>query len=227
MAPPQPPMQQAAFRIRSWERTLLTPHDDARNPDLMTHHTDPTAVALVHVLVWGLLPLWAASGLADWWCHRRLRIEHSAGWPESALHLAMLTELGIGVIFAALLQINAGVLAALLLLCLLHEATMVIDLVYAERLRRIPPLEQWVHGVQHAMPWAAWVALAVIHQGQALAILGLGLQPPDWHFAPRLDPLPRSAWLLIPGIGGILASAFIEEFARAIRAARPVPRPAP
>ena len=193
----------------------------------MTDHTDATAVALLHVLVWGLLPLWAASGLADWWCHRRLRIEQTAGWPESALHLAMLAELGLGVTFAALLQINAGVLAALMVLCLLHEATMVADLVYAERHRQIPPLEQWVHGVQHAMPWAACIALAVIHQDQALAILGLGNEPADWRFAPRLAPLPQAAWLLLPGIGAVLASAFIGEFARAVHAARPVPRPAP
>ena len=187
----------------------------------MTDHTDATAVALLHVLVWGLLPLWAASGLADWWCHRRLRIEYTAGWPESALHLAMLAELGIGITGAALLHINAGVLATLLVLCMLHEATMVADLVYAERHRRIPPLEQWIHGVQHAMPWAAWGTLAVIHQDQALAMLGLA-ERPDWRLAPRLAPLPTTAWLLISGIGTIMASAFVGEFARAVRAARPV-----
>ena len=188
----------------------------------MTDHADATAAALVQVLVWGLLPLWAASGLADWWCHRRLRIEHTAGWPESALHLAMVAELGIGIMGAALLRINTGALATLLMLCVLHEATMVADLVYAEHRRRIPPLEQWVHGVQQAMPWAAWSALAIIHRDQAMAMLGLGAALPDWRFALRPEPLPAAAWLLIAAIGVAVVIAFTEEFIRGVRAVRPV-----
>jgi len=188
----------------------------------MTEGTDATAVALLNVLVWGLLPLWATSGLADWWCHRRLRIEQTAGWPEPALHVAMLIELGAGVIGAALWRINAGVLLTLLVLCVLHEVTMVADLVYAERRRRIPAFEQWVHGVQHAMPWAAWVALAVIHQEQALAMLGLGVASAGWRYTLRAEPLPVTAWLLIAGVGLVLVGAFIAELARGVRGVKQV-----
>ncbi|HLL13430.1 MAG TPA: diguanylate cyclase, partial [Rubrivivax sp.] len=81
-------------------------------------------------LMFGLLPLWLAAGFADYLCHRSERIELSAGWPESLLHLLMLAELGVGVLAALLLQINAAVLALALACCIAHEVTIWVDLGY-------------------------------------------------------------------------------------------------
>lgn len=177
----------------------------------MTDAPEPLARVLAYLLVGGLLPLWVAAGVADWWCHRRLRIEHTAGWPESALHLAMLAELGIGIVVAALCRVNAAVLVLLFGLCVLHDVTLVIDLAYAERRRRIPPAEQWVHGVQQAMPWACLAVLAVLYHPQAFAAVGAGAMPADWHFVARATPLPPAAWAVI-GVGGaVVWGAFLGE----------------
>jgi len=38
------------------------------------------------LLLGGVMPLWLGAGLADWYLHRRSRIEQTAGPRESALH---------------------------------------------------------------------------------------------------------------------------------------------
>lgn len=182
---------------------------------------DTTAVLLQQLLMWGLLPLWLLSGLGDWLCHRRLHMEHSAGTPESLLHWLMLAEMTPAVAAGLLLDISAGVLLGMLLLCAAHEVTTWIDLHYASARRRIPPVEQWVHALQLALPWAALVSLALIHHDQALALLGRGAAAPDWGFRLKADPLPP-AYVVGVAVAGLLLVAlpFAEEFLRCRRAAR-------
>jgi len=43
-----------------------------------------------------VVPLWIAAGLADWFCHRRTRIERTSGLTENAFHWVLLAEGGIG-----------------------------------------------------------------------------------------------------------------------------------
>jgi hypothetical protein len=141
-----------------------------------------------------LMPVWLLAGFADWACHRALRIEHSAGLRESLLHLLMLAELGIGVLAGFFLQRNAASYAIVLAACLAHEATLWVDLSYAESKRGIPWYEQWVHGLQQALPWVALVGLMLLDWPQAMALFGLGDAPPDWRLRPTTEPLPR--WYL-------------------------------
>lgn len=44
------------------------------------------------LLLDGVLPLWVAAGLADWACHWRTGIEHTAGLAESAFHWLMFSR---------------------------------------------------------------------------------------------------------------------------------------
>ena len=127
-----------------------------------------------------LAPLWLVVGFLDYACHRQQRIEATAGLHESNLHLLMLAELGAGVIVALFLELNAIALALLLLACVAHEFTVLRDLSYAQSRRRIPWFEQWVHGLQQAVPWVAFAALVLLHWPQALALVGLGDAPADW-----------------------------------------------
>ena len=179
---------------------------------------DMTAVLLQQVLLWGLLPLWLLAGFGDWMCHRAYRIEHDAGTRESLLHWLMLLEMGPALAAALLLEITSGVLVLLLALCVAHELTTWWDLRFACRRRRIPPVEQWVHALQLSLPWAGLVSLALIHPGQAAALLGQGT--PDWGFRPKQHPLPPD-YLWGVAVAGVLLVAlpFAQETLRCRRAA--------
>lgn len=89
-------------------------------------------------------------------------------------------ELGIAVLLVLLLEVNAAVLALLLTACIVHEITLWSDLRYAAARRRIPVVEQWVHGWQIVMPWAGLALLALMHANQALALVGLAGGAADW-----------------------------------------------
>lgn len=176
---------------------------------------DRTAALLQDALLYGLMPVWLVAGFADYCCHRWQHIEHSAGRKESLLHLVMLAELGVGLICALWLEINTGVFAVLLAACISHELTMWRDLVYAASRRPIAVVEQWVHGVQQAIPWVGLVALGLLHPEAAVSLLGLGDTPPDWAF--RLKPAPlRPAYLLaVAGAALFLVLLpFIAEYRR-------------
>lgn len=181
----------------------------------------PTDSLLRDLLLFGLLPLWLAMGFADYLCHRQQRIELSAGWRETMLHLVMLAELGPGVVAALLLDVNAGVLALVLLCCLAHEVTTWIDLGYASARRRIPPFEQWVHGFQFALPWAGFFGLAVLHAGQVRAALGLSDLAADWALRWKDPPLPP-AYLLTVALAAVVlvVGPLLDEWRRARRVAR-------
>jgi len=175
--------------------------------------------------MFGLLPLWLAAGFADYLCHRFERIELSAGWPESLLHLLMLAELGVGVLAALLLEINAAVLALALACCIAHEVTIWIDLGYANARRRIPPFEQWVHALQFALPWAGFVGLVLLHHDQALAALGMGAGlAADWSLRWKDPPLPMWYLLSVAVAGvGLIVVPFLHEWLRARSAPARVP----
>jgi hypothetical protein len=42
-----------------------------------------------------LVPIWLGAGVADWWCHKRSRIEATTGVRESLMHLLLLGEAAI------------------------------------------------------------------------------------------------------------------------------------
>jgi hypothetical protein len=176
---------------------------------------DETAHLLEQLLLRVMLPLWLLAGLGDWACHRVQRIEHNAGPKEALLHLAMLAEVGLGIVAALALQPTAGLLAWLLLACIAHELTTWWDLAYASTRRPIPPYEQWVHSLQLALPWIGLCTLAVAHRGQVLAALGLGDGVADLHLRWRDPPLPGWVWgVVLTGAVVLVVVPFLEEYRR-------------
>jgi hypothetical protein len=178
-------------------------------------------------LLYVILPVWMLAGLADFACHRVMRIEHSAGVRESLLHLLMLAELGMAILAPLLLEPTAAVLILMLLACLAHEVTMCVDLAYAQSRRVIPWIEQWVHGMQQALPWAWLTGWALLAAPQSMALAGLGEVPPDWRLAFKSPPLPVS-YLLVVVAGSLLLvwAPFLQECWRCLRA-RPASHPSP
>lgn len=185
---------------------------------------DPTAHLLERLLLGALLPVWMLAGLADWACHRRERIELTAGWKESALHLLMIGELGLAVILLLWCKVTATVLLLVLAACVLHEITLWVDLSYASSKRVIPPMEQWVHGLQMGLPWLGLLTLCIAYRGQALALLGLGHEAVDWSLRLRNPPVPAAAKAAVLAAAALMVVLpFLQEWqrARAIRPASP------
>ena len=73
-------------------------------------HAMTTPDVLRAMLMYVILPVWLAAGFADYLCHRAAHIERTSGWKESLLHLAQFAEMGVPVLAALMLDINAGVI---------------------------------------------------------------------------------------------------------------------
>jgi len=182
--------------------------------------------AVRNLLLGGVMPLWLGAGLADWYLHRRTRIEETAGPRESLIHHLMFAETGAPVLLGLFCEVNAGVLATAYAATGAHWATAYWDQAYAEERRPVTPIEQQVHSVLEMSPVTAAFLLTALHWDQALALAGLDSSRP--RFAIRLkrrDPLStsaRAAVLTAIALLGVLPYA--EELLRCWRS-RPTAKP--
>jgi hypothetical protein len=182
--------------------------------------------AVRNLLMGGVMPLWLGAGLADWYLHRRTRIEETAGPRESLIHHLMFAETGVPVLLGLFCEVNAGVLATAYAATGAHWATAYWDQAYAEERRPVTPIEQQVHSVLEMSPLTAAFLLTALHWDQARALAGLGSSRP--RFAIRLkrrDPLTAPARVgLLTAIGLLGVLPYAEELLRCWRA-RPTARP--
>lgn len=168
-----------------------------------------------------VFPLWVAVGFADWACHRRSRIAETSGLPENLLHLLLFAQMGVGITAAALLEINAAVLALGLALFLVHEVTVYWDLHYSVPRRRVGPFEQMVHSFMEILPLGALALLAAFAWPQALALAGLGEARADWSLRWKEQPLSPQALLGGAALAALFnAAPLLQETWSCARAAR-------
>ncbi len=173
------------------------------------------------VLMYFVMPLWLIAGLADYLCHRARRIEFSTGVKESAIHLLLFAEMGVPMLAALFLDVNAAVLAIMAAALVLHEATTLWDPAYAERVRGIGWIEQHVHGFLEMIPVLGLSLMVVLHWEQAFAIFGAGPQAPDWTLRLKYEPLPVAYIAIALGAAFVIdILPFIEELWRGIKARR-------
>jgi hypothetical protein len=163
--------------------------------------------------------LWIAAGLADWWCHRRTRIEHTSGLRENLFHWVLLAQGGVALGAAVLLEPTAGMLLLVFAAFLAHEATTLAELRYTVPRREVRPGEQMVHSFMEILPLLLLASLAVTGWEQVQALFGRG--EPDFGWRWKAQPWP-AAWLA----GTALAVAafnvlpMAEEGLRCLRARR-------
>lgn len=182
-----------------------------------------TETLLAAVIMYAAVPAWLLAGFGDYLCHRAARIEHSSGLKESLLHVAQLAEVGLPALVALLFEINALVLLLMLAGLLLHEATAVWDVAYADMRRKVSTVEQHVHGLLERLPWFAFVMLTILHWQSATA----GLGGEGFALAAKARPLPTAY------VAGVLSAVvllgvlpFGEEIFRCWRARKKERRPA-
>ena len=167
----------------------------------------------VFILMYVVFPLWVAAGLADWACHRRTGIAVTSGLKENLMHWVMFAEIGVGMLAVVLFELNAAVLAIVLAVFLVHEATVYWDLAYSSIRRDVDPAEQMVHSFLELLPLVS------------LALLALIADRGDWSLKPRTEPWP-SAYLVGAAAATLLFNALplALETAACLRARR-MPKP--
>ncbi|WP_225769922.1 hypothetical protein [Inquilinus sp. Marseille-Q2685] len=178
--------------------------------------TDP----LLAVLLYFILPLWFVAGLADWLCHRATSIEATTGAKESLIHLLMFAEVAVSLLAALFLEINALVIALMIVAFLAHEATALWDVGYAVTRREVTPFEQHVHSFLEMLPLMATAFVAVLHWPQVLALFGLGPEPARFDLTWKQEPLPV-AYIAVVLTAALLFELlpYLEELWRGLRTA--------
>lgn len=171
----------------------------------------------VLILMYFVIPIWFVAGIADWICHRATHIEETSGIKESVIHTVMLIEAGIPLLAALFLEINAFVIALMICMFLIHEATALWDISHAIMARRVSPVEQMTHSFLEIVPLMAIGGVVAVHWGQFLALFGIGWETADIGFEWKTVPLPF--WYVSVVMAAIVLFAFvpyIEEFFRCL-----------
>jgi hypothetical protein len=170
------------------------------------------------VLMYFVLPLWVAAGFADYLCHRATSLETTSGWKESILHLLQLGEMAIPTLAALFLEINALIIAIMIICLVAHQATAMWDVSYAYRVREIRPIEQHVHSFLEMLPLMGLLIVVTLHWGQFLALFGLGPELADFGLRLKRPPLP---WIYVTVILALVLLfeilPYVEELVRSIR----------
>jgi hypothetical protein len=170
-------------------------------------------------LLYFILPLWLASGVADWVCHRASGIEQTTGAKESLMHLLMLAEAMLPVLAGLFLEITSPVLALMIVSFFVHEATALWDVSYAVTRREVTPIEQHVHSFLEMVPLMAISFIAVLHWPQLVALFGLGRERADLSIRLKDRPLPPR--YIVADLGATLlfeVLPYLEELQRTLRA---------
>src|SRR5215204_2145905 len=115
------------------------------------------------LLMYFILPVWLAAGFADYLCHRATHIESTSGWKESVLHLLQFAEMAVPILAALFLEITSGVILLMIVCLILHQATAMWDVHYANTMREVKPIEQHVHSVLEMLPWTALLMVMALH----------------------------------------------------------------
>jgi hypothetical protein len=175
-----------------------------------------TDILLQHFLMYLVVPVWLLAGLTDYFCHRASHIERTSGVAESLLHLLQFGEVGVPLLAALFLEINAAVLLVMLAGLALHQATAMWDVSYANAMRRVTPIEQHVHGVLEMVPAVATAVVAILHWPQFMALLGAG----EADFALQFKRSPLPGWYLGAVMLGVALCGVLpygEELVRTVR----------
>lgn len=209
----------AGWRILR-RRRALEAAGERRSPIPREPETDVAEVTR-NFLLYAVVPLWLAVGVADWSCHRAAGIEHSTGAKESLLHIAMMAEAGIPLLACLFMEITTPVLALVVVCFLLHEATALWDLEYASAHREIAPLEQHVHDYLVGVPLMGACFVCVLHWPRFKALLDPAgdAAAEDYELRLRREPLQGGyVAALLSAVMLLEVLPYLEEFARGLAA---------
>jgi hypothetical protein len=151
---------------------------------------------IVDSMLYVLLPVWVAAGVADYWCHRRSFIEKTSGPGECALHVLQAAQVGMALLAGLLFEINSLVLLVMSVSVIAHTLTAVWDARYTAPRRYISPFEQHVHSHLEYIPLVALSLVAMLYWDQFAALLGAGSEPASFRLGLKREPL-ETRYLII------------------------------
>src|SRR3954451_14670857 len=149
-------------------------------------HSEVAELALLYFV----LPLWLAAGFADYLCHRASSIELTTGYKESLIHLLMFAEVAVPLLAAIFFEINALVIALMIVGFIVHQLTALWDVTFATDKRHVSPIEQQIHSFLELLPLTAMLIVIILHWPQFLSLWGFGAETPQYRIALKPDPLP-------------------------------------
>jgi hypothetical protein len=168
-------------------------------------------------MLYVLLPLWFAAGVADYWCHRRTRIETTSGFRECALHILQAAQIGIAITAGLLLDINAIVLLVMVLCVLAHTLTALWDAQYTAPRRFISPFEQHVHSHLEYIPIVAVSLVALLYWNRFTVLFGANSEPASVGLRLKSEPL-ETRYVIIVLVPVLVQGVLLAE--EALRARR-------
>ncbi|CCV05678.1 conserved membrane hypothetical protein [Mesorhizobium metallidurans STM 2683] len=176
---------------------------------------DPTVL----ILMYFVLPVWLIAGFADWLCHRASHIESTTGAKESLIHLLMFVEVGIPLLAAMFLEINALIIATMIVAFLVHEATAMWDVRYATTARTVSPIEQHIHSFLEMIPLLGLVSVISLHWPQFLALVGIGPEEARFDLVWKPQQLPTMYIVTVMTVILLFELLpYVEELVRGLRA---------
>lgn len=186
-----------------------------------------TARAMQAYLLYVLTPLWTIPGFGDYLCHRRAKIETTSGTQESITHSLMMASVAVPALQALLFETNALTLVVGAGALIFHELVVIWDVAYAAPRRPVSVTEQHFHSFLEVLPFATLSFLLCLRADQALALVGLTDEKPDFALRFKAEPPPRAY------VAGLLALITLsigipygEELLRCMRVnPSPLPRP--
>lgn len=168
------------------------------------------------LLMYVLLPIWLAAGFADYLCHRATHIEQTSGWKESLLHLAQFAEMALPVLAALFLEVTSAVILLMIVALILHQATAMWDVHYANQLREVMPIEQHVHSVLEMVPFTGFLMVIALHWNAFTALFGIGQA--DFSLTLKSEPLPIAYIATMLGLTLLFeVLPYLEELVRGVR----------
>ncbi|GAC1550262.1 MAG: hypothetical protein NVS3B16_24530 [Vulcanimicrobiaceae bacterium] len=178
-------------------------------------------IAIRRYLLYFMLPLWIVPGIADWYLHRRTKIEATSGTHESLTHQLMMGAIGVPIRCGLLFDINALVLVIMMGGYVVHEGVSYWDVRYAGKRRDVPAIEQHTHSFLEMLPFMGASFAVCLKPRQFAAIFGRGDEPPRWRFEAKRPALTaRYVATILAAVTVAVALPYAEEFVRCYRVDR-------
>lgn len=177
-----------------------------------------TAEILRHFVLFFAMPLWMLMGFGDYLCHRATNIERTSGLKESLLHSLMLMEMGIPVVLCLYFEVTALVIVFMIAVFLVHEATALYDVAYAQDKRVIPLIEVHIHSYLGVLPFMMGSMVICLNWDQFLSVFGQSVEPPRFKLVWKEEQFSLAYHLTMGALLGLLlAIPYAEEAWRCYR----------